>query len=194
MHLYHSLVMVMNIEFKFNLEKAVEAAATLLKLDCKPMGHLALMKMLYISDRVALDELEQAICGGHYVSMRFGPVLSEAYDLIKYKSVKDLYLWKKYISPRNGHFVKLLADPGNENLCEAEEDILRTVYSTHGHLDRFKVANWTHQFAEWKNPHGSSLPIRVEDILRNLGKSEKEILEIQHEVEREAHFDQLLNV
>lgn len=187
--------MIMKIEFKFHPEKAIEAAGTLLKLHGKPMKYLGLMKMLYIADRIALERIEGPISGDHYVSMDFGPVLSGVYDLIKGKPVDDaLPLWEKYISPRQNNCVQLLNDPGNDDLCEAEDEILREVYSNYGHINRFKVAELTHDFPEWKDPHGSSIPIDVEDILRNVGKSSAEIAEIQHEVEREAYFDRVLNV
>jgi hypothetical protein len=39
----------MPIQFRFHPEKAVEAAAILMKLHGKPMKYLGLLKMLYIS-------------------------------------------------------------------------------------------------------------------------------------------------
>ncbi len=69
----------MCIQFRFHPEKAVEAAAAFLKLHGKPMKYLGLLKMLYIADRIALERMEQAITGDHYVSMDYGPVLSGVY-------------------------------------------------------------------------------------------------------------------
>jgi uncharacterized phage-associated protein len=184
----------MSIQFRFHPEKAVEAAAVLLKLHGKPMKYLGLLKMLYIADRIALDRMEQPITGDHYISMDYGPVLSDVYDLIKGKSVDDaLPLWDQFISPRNEHCVSLSADPGNDELCEEEEEIIREVYQAFGHLDPFHVTEWTHDLPEWSDPHGSAIPIAVEDILRNMGKSDEEIGEIQQAVLREAYLDRVLN-
>lgn len=61
----------MAIQFQFHPEKAVEAAALLLKLHGKPMKYLGLLKMLYIADRIALERLEQPITGDQYVSMNY---------------------------------------------------------------------------------------------------------------------------
>ncbi|MBW4486208.1 MAG: SocA family protein [Trichocoleus desertorum ATA4-8-CV12] len=184
----------MSIRFRFHPEKAVEAAAVLLKLHGKPMKYLGLLKMLYIADRVALQRMEQPITGDHYVSMNYGPVLSGVYDLIKGQAVDDaLPLWSKFIAPRNTTQVSLLADPGNEDLCEEEEEIIQQVYQTFGHLDPFDVAEWTHDLPEWQNPHGSAIPISVEDILKNVGKSDEEIEEIQQEAIREAYLDEALH-
>jgi len=184
----------MLIQFQFHAEKAVEAAAILLKLHGKPMKYLGLLKMLYIADRVALQRMEQPITGDHYVSMDYGPVLSGVYDLIKGQEIDDaLPLWSKFISRHNKNVVSLITDPGNEDLCEEEEEIIHEVYETFGHLDPFDVAEWTHDLPEWQDPHGSAIPISVEDILKNVGKSNKEIQEIQQEAIREAYLDKTLH-
>lgn len=192
----------MAIKFKFNEEKALQAAAILLKLHGGYIEYLGLMKRLYLADRIALDRFEQPISGDRYVSMDFGPVLSRVYDLGK--SGESSSLWREYVSSpyfacphgsfERRKFVKLLKDPGVDELCEAEEEILAEVHQTCKGVDSFLIAEYTHYLPEWKNPHGSSIPIRVEDILKSLHKTDEEIKEIQHEVEREAYFDQLLNV
>ncbi len=186
--------MLMAIQFRFHPEKAVEAAAILLKLHGKPMKYLGLLKMLYIADRIALERIEQPITGDHYVSMNYGPVLSGVYDLIKGQPVDHaLPLWSKFISPRKANHVALLSDPGNEDLCEAEEEIIQQVYQTFGHLDPFQVVEWTHDLPEWQDPHGSAIPIAVEDMLKNMGKSAEEIEEIAQEAGREAYLDEVLH-
>lgn len=183
----------MEINFRFHPEKAVEAAATFLKLHDKPMKYLGLLKMLYIADRVALEHMEQPITGDHYVSMDYGPVLSGVYDLIKGKPVHDaLPLWSKFISP-SGNWISLVDDPGNEELCEEEEEIIQQVYKHFGHLDPFAVAEWTHDLPEWQDPHGSAIPIALKEILKNLGKSEEEIDKIQQEAIREVYLDKVLH-
>ncbi|MEO0375402.1 MAG: Panacea domain-containing protein, partial [Cyanobacteria bacterium P01_A01_bin.17] len=147
-----------------------------------------------IADRIALERMEQPITGDHYVSMDYGPVLSSVYDLIKGKPVDQaLSLWSQFISPRNENHVALLIDPGSEDLCEEEEDILKQVYQTFGHLDPFHVAEWTHDLPEWRNPQSSAIPISVEDVLKNIGKSDENIAEIQQEAIREAYLDKALN-
>ncbi|NEQ51776.1 MAG: SocA family protein [Leptolyngbya sp. SIO3F4] len=184
----------MSIEFQFDPAKAVEAAALLLKRHGEPMKYLGLLKMLYIADRVALAQMEQPITGDHYVSMVYGPVLSGVYDLIKGRPVDDaLPLWSKFISPREDNCISLLGDPGDGELCEEEEEILQQVYDTFGHLDPFEVAEWTHDLPEWKDPEGSAIPIVVEEILKNLGKSDAEIMRIQEDVMRETYLDEILN-
>jgi uncharacterized phage-associated protein len=184
----------MSIQYQFHPEKAVEAAAMFLKLHEKPMRYLGLLKLLYMADRIALDRIEQPITGDHYVSMNYGPVLSGIYDLIKGQQVEDaLPIWSQFISPSNCYEVSLIADPGNDELCEEEEEIISEVYKSCGHYDRFDLAELTHNFPEWQNPHGGAIPITVESILKSVGKSDQEIEEIQKEAAREMYLDEVLN-
>ncbi|MFN7198394.1 MAG: Panacea domain-containing protein, partial [bacterium] len=165
---------------------------------------------------LALKTMDQPITGDRYVSMDYGPVLRGVYDLIKGQPVDSaLPLWSKYISPRDSNYVDLLQYPGNEELCEEEEMILKQVYETFGHLDPFLVeelceeeemilkqvyetfvhldpflvSEWTHDLPEWKDPHGSAIPILVEDVLGSMGKTEEEIEDISQEAQREAYLD-----
>ena len=196
--------MAESIQFKFHPEKAVQAAALLLKLHKnisgqETMKYLGLLKMLYIADRVALERMDQPITGDRYYSMRYGPVLSGVYDLIKGNSVDNaLPLWSKYISPRRGYkncYISLLLDPGDEELCEEEEDVIREVYAKLGHLNPFDVAEWTHFLPEWQQPDpiNSRVKIEVDKLLEYLHKSKEEIDFIRQEALREAYLDEVLN-
>jgi len=184
----------MAITFRFHPQKTIEAAAMFLKLHGKPMKYLGLLKMLYIADRIALERMDQPITGDCAYSMKFGPVLSGVYDLIKGNNVNNaLPLWSKYIRRSDKNFVKLLADPSEGYLCEEEEEIIQEVYSKFGHLDPFDVAEWTHGLPEWqKPPENSCIPIIVEDVLRYLNKSDEDIEYIRQIEAREAYFDKVL--
>ncbi len=190
----------MSIHFKFNPEKAVEASASFLKLrgSKRPMKYMGLIKLLYTADRIAFERLEQSITGDCYVAMKYGPVLSNVYDLIKGKaSEADNNVWAEYISNNlKDHEVQLKTDPGVNHLCRAELKIINEVYQAVGHLDRFDLAEKTHQdFPEWTNPFpAKSQPIQIEEILKQVGKNDDEIQEIEEELEKEAYLDAILNV
>ncbi|MBP0021475.1 MAG: SocA family protein [Cyanobacteria bacterium SBLK] len=190
----------MSIQFRFHPQKTIEAAAFLLKLHQKPMKYLGLLKMLYLADRMALEEIEWPITGDRYYSMDYGSVLSSVLDLINGKPVENaLPLWLEFIATPellfqdSGYYVELIKDPGTKKLCEAEEEILQKIYQEFGHLNPFKVAEWTHDLPEWQDPHGSRIPIEIEDILKKLGKSNLEIEEIREEAIQEAYLDEVLN-
>jgi uncharacterized phage-associated protein len=187
----------MAIKFKLHPQKAVEVAAMFLKLYEQPMHHLGLLKLLYMADRSSLGKLGTPVTGDFYVSMPYGPVLSGVYDLIKHRDIPEiseaLTIWTEYVSPIQNHKVRLLSDPGTDELCENDEDIIHEVYSKRGRLDRFELVEITHQFPEWQDPHGSSIPIKVEDILKHVGKKPKEIEAIQRDAEHELYLDRILS-
>jgi len=186
----------MSVKFRFHLQKVIEASAFLLKLHGEPMKYISLLKMLYIADRMALNQMEQPITGDDSVSMKYGPVLSGVYDLIKGNDLDGaLSTWQKFIVTKD-YDVELLKEPETEELCEEEVDILRKVYETFGKIDPFKVAEWTHDFPEWEDPkifNKRAIPISIDDILKNLEKSNQEIAEIRQEALREAYLDEFLH-
>lgn len=185
----------MSIEYQLHPLKAVEAAAMFLSLHGKPMQYLGLLKLLYMADRIALERMEQPITGDRYFSMKFGPVLSSIYALIRGKQVNGaLPVWERFIS-RSGYEVSLKGNPGREELCEEEDDIILEVYKSCGHYDGFVLADLTHDFPEWQKPvpENSAIPLPVESILKSVGKSDTEIAEIQRAAARELYLDGVLN-
>ena len=188
----------MSIKFQLQPQKSVQVAAMFLRLHKRPMHHLKLMKMLYMADRRSLEQIDTTITGDHYVSMKFGPVLSNVYDLIKceYSDPNDQMFWSTYISPRNNHKISLLKDSGNSKLCEFEEDLIRDVYEEYKDYDRFNLAEETHKlFPEWqKPPEGiGSIPINIETTLRAIGRTDEDIKEIEETVNHYIYLDQVLH-
>jgi len=189
------------IYFNYNPLKAVQAVALLLKLHNTPMNYMKLLKLLYMSDRMALQANDESILGDKYYSMNFGPALSHIYNLIKGEGAEESQnIWDSYISRRDPNYqqyknynIYLLKDPGISELSEEEEDLIKGVYSLYGKLDRFYLAELTHQyFPEWKHPNGGAIPIAVEDILANVGKSIDEINQIKLNIEQENYIDMVL--
>ena len=188
----------MSIKFQLQLQKSVQVAAMFLRLHKQPMHHLKLMKMLYMADRRSLEQIETTITGDRYVSMEFGPVLSNVYNLIKgvYSDANDQALWFTHISSRCNHKLSLAEDPGNGKLCEFEEDLIRDIYEEYKDYDRFDLAEETHRlFPEWeKPPEGiGSIPIKIETTLRSVGKTEEDIKEIEETVKHYIHLDRILH-
>ena len=185
-----------HIRFKFDEVKTTQAAAYLLKKHGSQMKYLALLKLLYLADREALKEIETPITGDRYVSMKNGPVLSRVKDLITEEEAVRPY-WEQYITAPTSYAVSLSQDPGTDELCEAEEEILDRIYEEYGRMDAFKLADLTHVICdEWQDPKDSgvgAIPIQVEQILTAVGKSESDIQRIQTEVEERAVLDLIMS-
>ena len=150
------------------------------------MWYLALLKMLYLADRQALIETGRPITGDRLVALDLGPVVSRTYTLISLGSMPDSGGddWYEYVSEARGKKVEgVKADPEKDELSDYEIEVLDDIYDNYGAWDRWALSEWTHTLPEWRDPHGSSLPINPEDILRSVGKSSDEIARIADDAE-----------
>ncbi|MEQ9371633.1 MAG: Panacea domain-containing protein [Coleofasciculus chthonoplastes F3-SA18-01] len=194
-----------DIVFSFNDIKTTQAAAFLIKLHGQPsMSYLGLLKMLYISDRRSLQYSGYPITGDSFVSMKYGPVLTRIYDYVKPNGgFTSSEYWSEYIAtvpaphdPNKKVFVTLIADPGDDELSLAEEEIMEAVYQEFGQLNPFDVAKWTHSLPEWINPQEKGqkvVDIKVVDLLQYLKKTDDEIQRIKEIADRERYLDGVLN-
>jgi uncharacterized phage-associated protein len=177
----------------FNERKATEAAAHLLHLRGGQMHYLKLLKLLYIADREALHRWGIPISYDNYISMDHGPVLSQTYNLIRDGGSR---LWSEHISAPFGDYeIRLIGEkPMVQKLSQAEENLLDEIFEQYGHANRWDLVDQTHKFAEWHDPHGSSIPIDLKEILRALGEQEEEIDAIVAELGREQDVNERLEV
>ncbi len=178
---------------RFNEQKVTEAAAHLLHLRGGQMHYIKLIKLLYLADREALSRWGIPISHDRYVSMDNGPVLSRTLNLIKDGGSRT---WSEHISAPFGDYeVRLKTGTITaQKLSAAEEKLLDDIFAEYGHQDRWALVDQTHNLPEWRNPHGSSLPISLRDILTALGEDEKEIDAVIDELETERHLERQFEV
>jgi uncharacterized phage-associated protein len=140
------------------------------------MKYLKLIKLLYIADREAFSRWGKPITTDRYVSMKEGPVVSNIYNLIGSEPLpSDESIWHRYIRTVADWDVELLSFPNNDELSQAEEDLLGEVFLAHGHKSRWTLVDETHKFAEWKNPGTSSIQITYREILKAVKSDEDEV-------------------
>jgi hypothetical protein len=152
----------------FNSRKVTQAACLILQLRGGTMSYLKLLKLLYECDREALRKLGRHISGDRHVSMDHGPVLSGTYQLIGDPPEDTASsFWHQNISPpHSDYLVSKCGDPGDDDLSEAEIDVIKGVFKELGHWNRWALVKRMHAYPEWHDPDGSSLPIPISDILQ----------------------------
>jgi uncharacterized phage-associated protein len=162
------------MHIRFNFERTLQASAYLLRLDGKRMGSLRLLKLLYIADREWLAETGESITGDRACAMKYGPVLSSVYDLIKGNGSKA-GVWDDHVHTE-GYAVALVADPGRGELSKGIVQKLAEVTERYRDIDDWELSERTHEFREWMAHynHGvaSPIPIPWEDILLAQDKPE----------------------
>ncbi len=185
------------IRFPYRERKTAQAAAHLLALNGGEMHYLLLIKLLYLADRHALINVGRPITGDWLVSMDYGPVLSQTLTLISPGVNPDNGVghdWYEYISePTADKKVgPLKQNAESDELSESDLDTLGHIFETYGGWDRWKLSKWTHTLPEWRDPHGSSLQIAPETILREAGKSEEDVERIRNDGEEALFVRQFL--
>jgi uncharacterized phage-associated protein len=178
---------------RFREEKATQLAALILEMRGGRMNYMKLLKLMYLIDREALLRWGRSLTFDNYVSMDKGPVLSQTKNLITEEKLGESY-WKRHISAPENYDVALLEKPELGELSRADISLVEEVYAKFGHWNRWALVDYTHDLPEWRNPHGSSLPIDYKEVLQAGGKPEQDIAEIVSDIEELGLFEQLLNV
>lgn len=155
------------------------------------MPYLKLMKMMYLAEKAYLLQYGEYMIGDKMVSMPYGPVLSAVYDLF---SGNNEY-WASWINnPGNYKFALApeisieVSDPLDtfDELSIADSKILDSISQKFGEMDRWQICEFTHDkknCPEWEDPHGSSYPISLKDLLLKNGKKEDEVNLILQNIE-----------
>lgn len=180
----------------FSASKAAQLAAFFVGQQGGTMPVLKLMKLMYLADRESMHVHGEPISYDYMVSMPHGPVLSRVYDLASGSASPEAAAnWEEWVSDKENHCVSLaraFTRDDLDQLSDADIAIADAVWQRFGHMGRWQIRDWTHDNCpEWKDPRGSSMPIRDEDLLRVLGKSEAAAQELALRIQRERELDAL---
>lgn len=175
----------------FNEKKSTEAASLLLSLKGGRADYLWLIKMLYFVDREAFRRWERPITEDFYVSMPHGPVLSTIYNMIMKNRPGPF--WKSFIVTLPKLFqVMLNGSPAPlKKLSEAEAELIHEIFNELGHHTGFELEAISHHLPEWRDPKGSSIPIKLDELLTVLEYKPEDIKRISAELQEEAEIDAL---
>jgi len=184
------------VHLSFNQKKTTQAAARFLRLANGRMNYMKLLKLLYLTDRGALLRWGRPVSGDKYFLMRLGPVLSGVHDLItEVPCPTDEDFWTRYISPPSNYEVQLKADPGNEELSRAEENLIDEIFAAYGHYEPFDLVDLLHKtLPEWKEIKSGRIPLEYREILQVGGMSPEAIEEIESELDSLRLIESVLHL
>ncbi|WP_282958300.1 Panacea domain-containing protein [Corynebacterium phocae] len=123
--------------------------------------YLKLIKLLWATDRLSLRNFGNDVTSDHYSALRYGPVASEAYNLMKvckpdaevdprWTSESDALWWKEHFETQDYALVTI-SDPGSDYLSPADILMLETAYNLFRETGRFEtVNNISHIYPEWE--------------------------------------------
>ncbi|MCH7960332.1 MAG: SocA family protein [Candidatus Hydrogenedentes bacterium] len=182
------------MSFVFSPEKATQVAAFLIKkTQHQRINYLALIKLLYLVDRQSFIEVGFPITGDRHVAMKYGPVLSNVYDLIEdnLTGTDGQQYWSAHIQ-QSDYDVFLVEDPGDSELSHFDNTIMSQVFAEHGAKDRWQLVAESHLLGEWLEAYrkNTSTDITLESILHAIGKSDQ-YEEIEQSRKEECYFAEL---
>jgi len=154
------------ITFPYDPSKAQQVALWLLCRHGGSMDKLKLAKMVFLADRQHLVHYGRPIVGGHYFTMKRGPVSSEFKDYIDGEMTGV-----ELPFALSGQFNLVATQPVDENwLSPSDREILDTVYYKYKDLSPVQLADITHQFKAYKKnipPKSSCCSIPYEDFFED---------------------------
>jgi len=169
-----------------NERKVAQMAVYLLRRRGGRMSHLKLMKLLYLVERESLRRYATPMCGDRLVSMPHGPALSGTLNLMDGDVIPEPAGWDDWISGKAHNELALregAEDIDLDELSPADLEILEEIWGRFGHLSRWELRDYTHNHCrEWTDPDGSSLPIRYEEVLGQVGYDSDDAAEIQQRI------------
>mgnify|MGYP003624778794 CR=1 FL=1 len=132
----------------FDSERALEAIVYIVSKLTRNQRH-SIAKILYFADKVHLNDYGCLMFGDRYVKMSYGPVPSEAYDMIKYETQthakhEDLAL---AFTANEGNVVKSLREPDASKISEAMRLCIDQAISEYGHLTFGELTRLSHDDA-----------------------------------------------
>jgi uncharacterized phage-associated protein len=164
------------IQNLFNEKKAAQAAAYFLFRAGQPVSVLKLMKLLYLAERRSFERYGAPMIGDRLVSMPHGPVLSITYNHMSGELESADGGWDSWIADRAEHDLDLrdraaLKSPEDDllELSDADLSVLAEVWAQFGRMGKYEIRDWTHRNCqEWKDPEGSMIPMKPEDLFAAL--------------------------
>lgn len=178
-----------------NEVKTTQDAALFLKLNDGKLNYMKLIKLMYLADREALSRWERPLTGDSYFSMKNGPILSNVLDWISSGKPpgEELY-WTRHISNPTEYNVSLKKDPGESELSKREIDLIKEIDEKYKEFNQWEMVDICHKILpEWENPGATSIPIKIEDILKTTGKTDREIFLIEEDIANLEYRDFLLS-
>lgn len=137
---------------RFDFDRCLEAAGVLFgTTETNMMGRMRLLKLLYLANRKSLKETGDPIVDDDAYAMKFGPVLSETYNLIRRenRNLTRQAEWDRHFQKVDGILLKMIDDPGTDHLSDYDVKTLTSIAQQFRDAEDEDLSELTHTFEEW---------------------------------------------
>lgn len=165
-------IMEMTVHTKhFDREKALELILLVASSLPTPTLH-SISKILYLADKLHLQDYGRLICGDQYIAMEYGPVPSAIYNMMKVADGRERIDvdWDALINEAfrvvQGRNIEPLRQANAEILAESEVRCVAATIAQYGRKTFGELTDITHD-AAWRES-GENQPISLEAIASTL--------------------------
>jgi uncharacterized phage-associated protein len=170
---------------RHKIKKIIDSVNYIVSKNEGRVNYTKLIKLLYLADRKALIEWGFTITGDRYYALKNGPILSKTLDFVKGNAEPEIQaIWDEYFYTDQYSLIGEKTNRPNDSLSEIEIEILKEIdnqYKDFSFSDMIDIVHSQNVCPEWEDPGESSIPIKLEDILRKSGKADREIKNILEE-------------
>lgn len=162
-------------EIRFNPAKALEAIVLIARrqraANLESDVH-AISKLLYWADQWHLENYGSTVCGDHYIAMKFGPVPSNIYDMIKFVRGDGKFNFPKEVLNgfvvENKYQIRALRQPNLNKLSAAEQQAINRAIDLYGGMSFAERTQESHD-AAWQSadPNGEIQMKKIIELLPN---------------------------
>jgi uncharacterized phage-associated protein len=148
----------------FDRDKALEAILYIAKSLLNPTFH-SISKMLYLSDKLHLQEYGRLICGDRYIAMEYGPVPSAIYTMMKVAAQKQSIdvdwdeMIQESLTVKRGRDIVPKRDCNMDMLSESEIECIQQTIVEHGNKSFGQLTDITHDSAWSATDDNQTIPL-----------------------------------
>ncbi|MCK5687258.1 SocA family protein [bacterium] len=167
----------MEYPFPINIDKLIETIVYIAN-NVKHKTFLHIFKVFYFADKDHLERYGRFICGDHYVAMKFGPVPSLVYDVLKYARGDSTFfapptekaqVISKAITVRGKFVVKAMRKANESEFSQSDLECLNSAISKFGKIPFEELSELSHDQA-WQDTCRNDI-ISIETIANTLKDS-----------------------
>ena len=163
----------------FPQEKVLQEILFLLTLSGGRLPLPILMSELYLADCESIKERDSSLSNDNYSSLQSGPILSFTLNMLDRVSETE---WGTVIEKKgNTIFLRENVAPSFDLLSAKERGYLQIVFERLSNLSVEELTAYLKNLPEWKIARKVGKKISFSDLMRALGKDEKEILDAKKE-------------
>ncbi|MEX2608106.1 MAG: Panacea domain-containing protein [Kiritimatiellia bacterium] len=165
--------------FLFSHRKATQVLNFFARQNGGEINKLKALKLVYFADRHHLRRYGRPITNDRYVAMTYGPVPSACKDLAEMSDFlgdEEREYASPFLETVDAHTFASKREPDILVLSESDLESLRFAWDTYQGWDKFKLAEHTHCFPEWRcheaelaSPTTSRVDMNYVDFLENPG-------------------------